>query len=87
MPTYYITKWALSNNGKPTVVESARVPREDGIIWLARPGQWDEYHKMGRDVFGTQEEARQAILVARDKRIASLEAQIAKLRKIGEKPT
>lgn len=84
MPTYYVTKYALSNNSDPTTIESHETPDETGYISLRVPGHmWSTGFRMGRDAFVSEEEARKAVIKARDKKIASLEKQIAALRKIG----
>ena len=84
MRTYYVTKYALSNKGVPFAIESNEMPDDTGYISFQLPGQmWDTGFRMGRDIFDTKEEAHKAILAARDKKIKSLEKQIAALRKIG----
>lgn len=77
--TYYITKYALSNAGR---LQQRTGPSSvsDGLVYFS--GDWTGY-TLGRDIFTDKDEALAAVLTARDKKIASLEKQIAKLRKIG----
>lgn len=83
MATYYVTKYALTTKGEWITVESERAPDKQGFISLKLPGAvFPTYFKIGRDVFTDVFEAGEAINAARDKKIASLEKQIAKLRKI-----
>lgn len=84
MPTYYITKYALSSEGRPAVIESDAVPDKDGQILLKFPenAPWSSSFKMGSTVFESKSEAISTIGADQDKKIAGLERQIAKLRKI-----
>ena len=82
MPKYFVTKYATTD-GKIITVNDGRSPGDDGGISLKLPGHmWNSHFKLGRDVFTDAEDAKAAVRAARDKRIASLEKQIAKLRKM-----
>lgn len=84
MTTYYLTKYALTDCGNPIACEGNRPPDEDGDVFLVLPGSMAAgLYRVGRDAFTDPGEAHAAILKARDKKIASLEKQIAKLRAIG----
>jgi hypothetical protein len=80
MTTYYLTKYALGRNGLIPACEGEPSPFSDlGYIRLnGKPGSF----MLGRDVFESPEEAIAAAQVMRDKKTASLERQIAKLRKM-----
>lgn len=79
---YYVTKYALSNMGVPIVVESD-AQAEDGFVRVKLPGQtYPTSLKLGRDIFSDEANAKSSIYKARDKKCASLNAQIKKLRAI-----
>ena len=82
MTTYYITKYTTTT-GKIIVVNAAESPKDNGYVPLRLTGHhFPTGFYLGRDVFTDEAEARAAVIEARDKRIASLEKQIAKLRKV-----
>lgn len=77
---YYITKYSLSNGGKIGVRNECEISTTyDRAIWFknARIPLI-----LGKDVFTDENEAKKAVLAARNKEIASLEERIEKLRKI-----
>lgn len=80
MTTYYITKYALSNGGKVLELTDPSVSASDPKYYYFKNNQIQCV--LGKTVFTDPNEARQAVVTARDKKIASLEKQIAKLRKI-----
>lgn len=84
MTSYYVTKYALSSkDGNPVVRHESEVSSiYEGTLVYFKNDMWTGF-ALGEEVFTDEAEARAAILKARDKKIASLEKQIAKLRKIG----
>jgi len=81
---YFVTRYALSNAGLPTIVSSENKPGDDGFVWLRMPKHaFGTTFKLGRNVFLSKDDADAAIRADRDKKIKSLEKQIAKLRLIG----
>lgn len=84
MTDYYVTKYALSNGGKPLEVQSDEKPDIQGDVFLRlSENSIRSMFRLGRDVFTSEADAKASVIAARDKKIASLEKQIAKLRKIG----
>ena len=82
MKTYYLTKYALSQSGRIDARKDAKPRLTDSKYVYFTGLPWGSY-MLGRDVFTDEAEARAAVIKARDKKIISLEKQIAKLRKIG----
>lgn len=81
---YYVTKYALANDGKLLTLDSEATPDAQGYVRLRQSAsEWTMLYKLGRDVFTDEAAAEAALLKARDKKIASLEKQIAKLSQIG----
>lgn len=78
--TYYITKYALTNGGKIEVRNDSDVECiSERTVYFKK--DWSS-RVLWKDVFTDEAEAKKAVLAARNKKIASLEKQIAKLRKI-----
>lgn len=77
MTTYYLTKYATTT-GKIEAREAEKI-YDDGYVRIK--GYWTSF-KSGRDAFTDPDEAKAAVRAARDKKILSLEKQIAKLRKV-----
>lgn len=73
----WLTKYALSDGITEQVVKSFY---ESGYVTLDGH-QWNSY-KVGSDVHASYEEAVAAAKAQREKRIASLKKQIAKLEKL-----
>lgn len=79
MPKYFVTKYATTD-GKIIVKQDMKLSSCGKYVRSESRG-WVMF-QLGRDVFTDEAEARAAVIEARDKRIASLEKQIAKLRKV-----
>lgn len=79
--TYYLSKYALSNNGRIQAF-TGEERREGGYVSnLNKAGYWTSF-KMGLYVHETTEAAIAAAEAARVKKIASLKKQIAALEKL-----
>lgn len=86
--TIYVPKYALTIGA--IEVMKARLGVGDRANWFyperdSGYSSWTSFKK-GRDAFLTLEEAQAAVVAARQKRIASLKKQIAKLEAMGELP-
>lgn len=85
--TYYVTKYALSDKGKIREVEAEADATQEGERYvrlkLFSEALWGDLFTLGKNVFTTIEEAQNAVLAARDKKVTSLRKQIAALEKIG----
>lgn len=79
MTLYYTTKYALTDGIKHVDLE----PVGGDGDYLRAPGHWNGvFFKEGRDAFLDRDDAEKAANAARDKKIASLRKQIAKLEKL-----
>lgn len=82
MATYWITKYCLS--GKITSIEAEPESYGSGQseLWVRTSGySWTSF-KVGRDAFDNEADAKADAEARRQKKIASLRKQIAKLEKL-----
>ena len=77
--TYYLSKYALSSNGRITTFLTSSTPGEYGLVM---PEGSFQCVKVGRDAHLTAEAAIAAAETARTKKIASLRKQVAALEKM-----
>lgn len=69
----YVSKYALSDG----IAEVEVWDNRDG--WVVKRAQYSVMYKLGRDAHLTREDAVKDAMKRRDKRVASLKAQITKL--------
>ena len=78
MATYWITKYALS--GGIRSINAAEITTwGDGKQYITDPDDRWNSHRLGRDIFDNEGAARADAEARRQKKIASLRKQIAKL--------
>lgn len=77
METFFVSKYACSN-GAITQIEAVARKWDDGSETVVTNDGWT-YLQVGRDVFRTREAAVTDAINRRQKKVASLKKQIAKL--------
>lgn len=76
MTTYYMVKYALSNNGRIDQFEAD--PTTDDDKYVSRPGIYG-LQKEGKDCFKDLDQAIAAVEAARKRKIVSLKKQLKKM--------